>query len=198
MKKIALSLCPVVGITVFAVAAWVTVINVTPPVTVAMETDVMEAEAFLPGQPIEPAEEADHTDAGAEEVSQMQDHDMNFEKEDGYLLAKLAMAEAEGEDTEGKALVMLVVINRVRDDGFPDTVREVIYQSGQFSPVSDGDFEETEPDEDCWKALELVETGGWDKSMDATYFENAGENAWHRRHLKFLFQHGRHYFYREW
>lgn len=37
------------------------------------------------------------------------DHD----GEESYLLAKIAMAEAESEDTEGKALVMLVVLNRV-------------------------------------------------------------------------------------
>ena len=43
-------------------------------------------------------------------------------------LAKLAMAEAEGEDTEGKALVILVVLNRVQSEGFPDTVEDVILE----------------------------------------------------------------------
>ena len=38
------------------------------------------------------------------------------------------MAEAEGEDTEGKALVILVVLNRVRSEGFPDTVEDVIME----------------------------------------------------------------------
>lgn len=38
---------------------------------------------------------------------------MDWDAEDAYMLAKIAMAEAESEDTEGKALVMLVVLNRV-------------------------------------------------------------------------------------
>lgn len=55
---------------------------------------------------------------------------------DSYLLAKIAMAEAGNQDTEGKALVMLVVLNRAwGDNEFPDTVEDVIYDDGQFSPV---------------------------------------------------------------
>ena len=115
-------------------------------------------------------------------------------EKDAYLLAKLAMAEAEGEDTEGKALVMLVVRNRVRSNKFPDTVKEVIYQEGQFSPISDGRFNVVEPDADCWDALKLVERG-WDRSMGATYFESKSNSTWHRDNLKFLFRHGGHSFY---
>lgn len=51
---------------------------------------------------------------------------MDFDANDAYLLEKIAMAEAESEDTEGKALVMLVVLNRVWDARFPDTIEEVI------------------------------------------------------------------------
>lgn len=47
---------------------------------------------------------------------------MDWDAEDAYMLAKIAMAEAESEDTEGKALVMLVVLNRVWSDEFPDTI----------------------------------------------------------------------------
>jgi len=53
---------------------------------------------------------------------------MDWDSDDAYRLAKIAMAEAESEDTEGKALVMLVVLNRVWDDEFPDTIEEVIFQ----------------------------------------------------------------------
>ena len=115
--------------------------------------------------------------------------------EDSYLLAKIAMAEAEGEDTEGKALVMLVVLNRVKADGFPDSVEDVIYQARQFSPVASGRFDRVEPDFDCWQALSLIALDGWDESMGATYFESESESTWHEEHLEFLFQHGNHYFY---
>lgn len=73
---------------------------------------------------------------------------MDWDSDDAYRLAKIAMAEAESEDTEGKALVMLVVLNRVWSDEFPDTIEDVIFQKGQFSPISNGRYDEVEPDED--------------------------------------------------
>ncbi len=122
---------------------------------------------------------------------------MDWDGEDVYLLAKIAMAEAEDQDTAGKALVILVVLNRVRDKGFPDTIHDVIYEERQFSPVADGRFDSVEPDEDCWRALDMVQDGHWDESQGALYFESKSESTWHEQNLQFLFKHGNHYFYRE-
>ena len=108
---------------------------------------------------------------------------------DSYLLAKIAMAEAGNQDTEGKALVMLVVLNRAwGDNEFPD--------DGQFSPVLEGKFEQTIPNNDCWEALEMV-MQGWDESKGALYFESKSSSTWHEDNLKFLFKHQDHYFYTE-
>jgi N-acetylmuramoyl-L-alanine amidase len=116
---------------------------------------------------------------------------------DSYLLAKIAMAEAGNQDTEGKALVMLVVLNRAwGDNEFPDTVEDVIYDDGQFSPVLEGKFEQTIPNKDCWDALEMV-MQGWDESKGALYFESKSSSTWHEDNLKFLFKHQDHYFYTE-
>ena len=121
---------------------------------------------------------------------------LDWSAEESYLLAKLAMAEAESEDTEGKALVMLVVLNRVWDDEeFPNTIEEVIYQPRQFSPISNGRFDRVEPDADCWAALDLIMQDRWDGSYGATYFESKSESTWHSENLTFLFRHGKHYFY---
>lgn len=120
---------------------------------------------------------------------------MDFGQEDLYLLAKIAMAEAEEEDTEGKALVIQVVLNRIADNGFPDTIEGVIYQPWQFTPVSDGRLDSVEPNEDCWKALDLVMAERWDESCGATYFESESNSTWHRENLEFLFAHGKLYFY---
>ena len=130
-----------------------------------------------------------------EKSHQSQKHSMDLDAEDAYLLAKIAMAEAENQDIEGKAFVMLVVLNRVLDDRFPDTIREVIYQKNQFSPVSNGRFDKVEPNEECWKALEMIRVGNWDKSQGALFFESKSQSAWHSKNLKFLFKHGDHYFY---
>jgi len=119
---------------------------------------------------------------------------------ESYLLAKLAMAEAESEDTEGKALVICVVINRVWDDRFPNTIEGVIYQDAAFSSIDDGRFDRVEPDADCWEALEMVQIEHWDGSEGALYFERTpddGSSTWHSRHLEKLFVHGRHTFYIE-
>ena len=120
---------------------------------------------------------------------------MDWDSEDAYLLAKIAMAEAEGEDVEGKALVILVVLNRVWSGKFPDSIPEVIFQDGQFSPVSNGRFDRVEPDSECYEALELIQLNKWDESQGALYFESDGKSNWHRNNLHFLFQHGNHYFY---
>lgn len=119
---------------------------------------------------------------------------MDWDTDDSYILAKIAMAEAEGEDTEGKALVILVVLNRVWNDSFPDTIEEVVMQENQFSPVANGRYDKVQPDDDCYAALDLV-MSGWDGSKGALYFESKSDSTWHQEHLKYLFQHGKHYFY---
>lgn len=124
---------------------------------------------------------------------------MDWDAEDSYILAKMAMAEAEGEDTEGKALVILVILNRVWADQFPDTILDVVSQENAFTSYSNGRYDRVEPDADCMAALRLVESH-WDESQGALYFERTpapGESTWHSRNLEKLFVHGNHTFYRE-
>ena len=121
----------------------------------------------------------------------------DWDADDSYLLAKIAMAEAEGEDTEGKAYVIMVVLNRMLSDEFPDTIEGVIFQDNQFNPVSNGRFDSVEPNDDCWSALDMVQIDKWDKSQGALYFESCqSEDNWHSRNLEYLFTHGKHRFYK--
>lgn len=115
--------------------------------------------------------------------------------DEAYLLAKIAMAEAEGEDIDGKALVLLVVLNREQSKEFPNSIREVIYQESQFSSISNGRWDGIEPNQECYEALDMVAMG-WDESQGATYFESRSDSAWHQENLDFLFRHGGHYFYK--
>lgn len=120
---------------------------------------------------------------------------------DDYLLAKIAMAEAEGEDLTGKVLVVEVVLNRVKDKHFPDTVYEVITQCNgdtyQFSPVIPGGrWYTTEPNEECWEAVQIA-LEGRDEATNALYFTSSKEEStWHSRNLEYLFDHGNHKFYK--
>lgn len=112
------------------------------------------------------------------------------ETTDGERLMRIAMAEAEGEDIEGKAAVMRVVLNRVADERFPGTVEEVLFQKGQFSTVKEGGrYWRLEPDEGCSEALLLIESG-WDGVEGALYFTNGTFNK------ELVYEHGGHRFYR--
>lgn len=122
-------------------------------------------------------------------------YDINYE--DSQMLARLAMAEAGNQDIYGKALVIMVVLNRVQDSQFPDTISEVIMQENQFTPVSNGVFYEVEPDDECYEALDLIISQGWNESQGALYFEGCSNaDNWHSRNLEYLFIHGDHRFYK--
>ena len=59
---------------------------------------------------------------------------------DLYLLAKLIHSEARGEPYVGQVAVGAVVLNRVKDPGFPNTLEGVIYQPWAFTALHDGQF----------------------------------------------------------
>lgn len=54
------------------------------------------------------------------------------------LMASIIFCEAGNQSHEGQVAVGAVIMNRVRDGAFPNTVEEVVYQSGQFAPVATG------------------------------------------------------------
>ena len=108
---------------------------------------------------------------------------------ESYLLAKIAMAEAEGCNTQTKTLIIMCVLNRVWSDEFPNTIEEVIFQENQFSPIDNGRWDRVEPNEDCYEAVKVVMEAKYDYSGGATYFENcADEDNWHSRNLEFLYE----------
>lgn len=191
-QKLLISASVVIGIAAISIVFFVKSFDINMPVQKTL--NVMEE----PKVTMLPISADILTTIALEPIEQIDDNEDNERMKDRYLLAKIAMAEAESEDTEGKALVMLVVLNRVWDDEeFPDTIEEVIYQPGQFSPISNGRFDKVEPDADCWAALDLITVGKWDESYGATYFESKSESTWHSENLDFLFQHGKHYFYKD-
>lgn len=113
----------------------------------------------------------------------------DWSEEESYLLAKIAMAEAEGCNTQTKTLIIMCVLNRVWSDKFPDTIKEVIFQKNQFSPINDGRWDRVEPSEDCYEAVKMVMEAKYDYSRGATYFESCvNEDNWHSRNLEFLYE----------
>ncbi|HHX01838.1 MAG TPA: cell wall hydrolase [Firmicutes bacterium] len=92
--------------------------------------------------------------------------------DDLNLLARLIHAEAEGEPFIGKVAVGAVIMNRLKDPRFPNSISEIIYQPQQFSPVSDGRlFSITNVDEDSYKAARMALAGS-DPTGGALFFYN--------------------------
>ena len=114
--------------------------------------------------------------------------------DDAQMLMKIAMAEAEEDGVEGQAMVMAVVLNRVKDNRFPNSIGEVIFQAHQFSPISDGRYFEAEPDVNSHLALSEIEKGNYE-NVDALYFENA-DSSWQAEHCEYLGTVGHHRFYK--
>lgn len=75
-----------------------------------------------------------------EEQEQLPPPVVSDSQSDIAMLAALIECEAGNQSYEGKLAVGSVVMNRVRSTLFPNTLLEVIYQSGQFTPVASGRF----------------------------------------------------------
>ena len=86
------------------------------------------------------------------------------------LLARLISAEARGEPYSGQVAVGAVVLNRVKHPSFPNTISGVIYQSGAFTCMSDGQFNQPVADS-AYKAAQDA-LNGWDPSGGAIYYFN--------------------------
>ncbi len=86
------------------------------------------------------------------------------------LLARLVYAEARGEPFEGQVAVAAVLLNRVRNPQFPDTVAGAVYQPGQFEPVANGSINQT-PNNLAYLAM-LEAWQGSDPTQGSLFFWN--------------------------
>lgn len=97
---------------------------------------------------------------------------------DVNLLARLIYGEARGESYTGQVAIGAVVMNRVKSSSFPNSISGVIYQSGAFDAVSDGQINLT-PDSTAIKAAQDA-INGWDPTYGAIYYFNpsTATNKW--------------------
>ena len=97
---------------------------------------------------------------------------------DVNLLARAIYGEARGEPYVGQVAVAAVILNRVKSSQFPNTISGVIYQSGAFDAVSDGQINLT-PDSTAKKAAQDA-LNGWDPTYGAIYYFNpsTATNKW--------------------
>ncbi|AHF08302.1 spore cortex-lytic enzyme [Desulfitobacterium metallireducens] len=86
------------------------------------------------------------------------------------LLARCVSAEARGEPYKGQVAVAAVILNRIKDPAFPNTVADIIYQPRAFSSVDDGQIN-LPPTASAIKAAQEAANGS-DPSQGALFFFN--------------------------
>lgn len=137
------------------------------------------------------------------DVNVLESERIKISKEDYEVLLKIVEAEAGGEDEEGKLMVANVILNRVENPQFPDTVKEVVFQrengTSQFSPVSDGSYYNVTVSEETKSAVERALCGE-DISQGALYFAarkiaDPERMKWFDENLELLFSYGGHEFF---
>lgn len=94
------------------------------------------------------------------------------------LLARLISAEARGEPYSGQVAVGAVVLNRIKHPSFPNTLPGVIYQSGAFTCITDGQFNQPVAESAYRAARDAL--NGVDPSGGAIYYFNpsTATNSW--------------------
>lgn len=104
--------------------------------------------------------------------------DASADRNTRALLARLISAEARGEPYVGQVAVGAVVLNRVKHPSFPNTIPGVIYQSGAFSCITDGQFDQPVADSAYRAADDAL--NGWDPTGGAIYYFNpsTATSAW--------------------
>ena len=101
-------------------------------------------------------------------------------EDDLYWLSRIISAEAKGESIEGQIAVGNVVLNRMKSDEFPDTLKGVIFQKNQFSPVSNGMIYD-EPTSESVESAKKVLVGEKVVGDDVLFFYNpnvVGSSSW--------------------
>lgn len=123
--------------------------------------------------------------------------------EDYEALLRIVQAEAGNEDTKGKILVANVVLNRVADERFPNSIYEVVFQraggKAQFSPIASGSYYKVVVSDDTREAVERA-LSGEDYSEGALFFAarryaGSSQMRWFDECLTKLFSYGGHEFF---
>ena len=95
-----------------------------------------------------------------------------FTEQEEWELLAVAYLEGGNQGTEGIAMIMRVILNRVEDPRYPDNIHDVVYAPGQFTVI--GALPYAKPNEDCYTALEMIKCG-WDKSYGVEHFWGDGK-----------------------
>ena len=97
--------------------------------------------------------------------------EQTYTDEDLYVLSHIISAEAGNCGEEMLIAVGSVVLNRVADERFPDTIKEVVFDPGQYSPTWNGTYC-NEPTDDALDVAEFLLENGSQLPADVIYQSN--------------------------
>jgi len=116
-----------------------------------------------------------------------------YVEEDLYWLSRAIYSESGNQPMKGRIAVGTVILNRVADEAFPDTIQEVIFAPGQFSPVANGTIYRT-PDEKSVIAAKLC-LDGVREADGCLYFNVTSMYSWADQSRTYSCTIGGHNFY---
>ena len=116
------------------------------------------------------------------------------------ILERIVEAESGDQTIKGRQMVANVILNRMKSEKFPNSVREIVFASRQFSPVSNGSYYRVKVSARTKKAVEkaLKEK---DNTNGALYFmyragSDSSNVSWFDRELTKICEYGCHEFFR--
>lgn len=116
------------------------------------------------------------------------------------ILERIVEAESGDQTIKGRQMVANVILNRMKSEKFPNSVREIVFASRQFSPVSNGSYYRVKVSSQTKKAVEkaLKEK---DNTNGALYFmyragSDSSNVSWFDRELTKICEYGCHEFFR--
>lgn len=121
--------------------------------------------------------------------------DSFYNQDDLFWLSRVIYRESGNQSLEGQMAVGNVVLNRVADPAFPDTVEGVLAQKNQFTTYKSGVLRKTEPSAKSIIAAKLVLDGGVVKETRGALFFDCTNNSWAARNKQLIATFGDHNFY---
>lgn len=96
-----------------------------------------------------------------------------YSQEEMNILYHIVEAEMTGQEIDCKKNVASVILNRVENEEFPDTIKKVVFQKSQFSPIGDGRYWDVHITKETKQAVKEVLVGG--PTTKALYFANISD-----------------------
>ena len=126
----------------------------------------------------------------------IQSGDEFYDKESLFWLSRIIYAESGNQPLTGKIAVGNVVMNRVANPYYPDTVEGVLAQKNQFSPYRGGRLAKRTPNDSSVVAAKLVLDGGVVEGLEEALYFDSSEKSWAAQNKECVAVIGGHKFYR--